>query len=87
MANGFEGSGVDVVQLATSVEALGCGELLVNCIDHDGQNDGFDCGLLKQIRSGLSRRDESLPAVCWNGQPLGEQFLRESQAALRVFGE
>lgn len=37
---GRKGSGMDVVQLARAVEALGCGELLLNCIDNDGQNDG-----------------------------------------------
>ena len=34
---GRKGSDLDVVQLAQAVEALGAGELLVNCIDCDGQ--------------------------------------------------
>ena len=37
---GRKGSDIDVVQLAKAVETLGSGELLVNCIDCDGQNAG-----------------------------------------------
>ena len=37
---GRKGSGLDVIQVAKAVEALGCGELLLNCIDNDGQNAG-----------------------------------------------
>ena len=34
---GRKGSGLDVVAVSRAVEALGAGELLVNCIDCDGQ--------------------------------------------------
>ena len=36
LQGGRKGSGLDVVQVARAVEALGAGELLVNCIDCDG---------------------------------------------------
>ena len=35
---GRKGSGLDVVQVTQAVEALGAGEILLNCIDNDGQN-------------------------------------------------
>ena len=48
---GRKGSDIDMVQLATSVERLGAGELLVNCIDNDGQNAGYDLPLLLSIKA------------------------------------
>lgn len=30
-------------------EKLGAGEILLNCVDMDGQKDGFDLGLVKVI--------------------------------------
>ena len=62
MQGGRKGSGLDVLQLSRAVEALGCGELLVNCIDHDGQNDGYDLGLLKQIRDAVT-----IPVIASSG--------------------
>ena len=32
------------------MEALGAGEILLNCIDEDGQGNGFDLALVKQAR-------------------------------------
>jgi glutamine amidotransferase/cyclase len=40
---GRETRDVDVVQLTTSCEVLGAGEILLNCMDMDGTNDGFVC--------------------------------------------
>ena len=34
---GREGRDIDAVELARAVEALGAGEILLNCIDTDGQ--------------------------------------------------
>ena len=34
---GREGRDIDAVELAQAVEALGAGEILLNCIDKDGQ--------------------------------------------------
>jgi imidazole glycerol-phosphate synthase len=67
---GRKGSDIDVVQLATAVEALGCGELLVNCIDHDGQNDGYDLGLLKSIREAVS-----IPVIASSGAGNPQHFV------------
>jgi imidazole glycerol-phosphate synthase len=35
---GREGRDIDVVELAVATEALGAGEILLNCIDTDGTN-------------------------------------------------
>ena len=46
---GREGRPLCAVRLAAAVEALGAGELLVNCVDADGQKGGFDCVLLAAV--------------------------------------
>lgn len=53
---GRKGSGLDVIQLARAVEALGAGELLLNCIDNDGQNDGCATGRAAARAQPRSRR-------------------------------
>ena len=59
---GRELTDMDVVQLGTSVEKLGCGELLVNCIDRDGQNTGYEIALLDQLRQCVS-----IPVIASSG--------------------
>lgn len=73
---GRKGSGIDVIQLATAVEALGCGELLVNCIDHDGQNDGYDLALLKSIRAAVG-----IPVIASSGAGNPQHFADVFAAA------
>ena len=48
---GREGRDFDVQQLVTAVEAMGCGEILLNCIDKDGTNSGFDLELINLVKS------------------------------------
>merc|ERR1711965_1226554 len=66
---GRKGSGLDVVQLATAVEALGCGELLLNCIDNDGQNDGYDLHLTRSVRATATASPAPAPKLrgCFAG--------------------
>ena len=47
---GREGRDVDAMQLAQVCAKLGAGEILLNCIDKDGTNSGFDIELVKHIR-------------------------------------
>lgn len=68
---GRKGSDIDVVQLATSVERLGAGELLVNCIDNDGQNAGFDLPLLLSIKAAVS-----VPVIASSGAGAPEHFSK-----------
>lgn len=48
---GREGRDVDVRQLILAVEAMGAGEILLNCIDKDGTNSGFDLELINDVKS------------------------------------
>jgi len=60
---GREDRDVDVVQLARGVERLGAGEVLVNSIDRDGSNKGFDRQLIDLIR-----RNVGIPVVASSGE-------------------
>jgi len=51
---GREGQDVDALQLVQTCEKLGAGEILLNCIDKDGTNSGFDIELVKHISEGVS---------------------------------
>jgi glutamine amidotransferase/cyclase len=48
---GREGRDLDVRQLILAVEAMGAGEILLNCIDKDGTNSGFDLELINDVKS------------------------------------
>lgn len=59
---GRETRDLDVVQLAQAVEAMGCGELLLNCIDRDGTNSGFDLELIRQVKGSVK-----IPVIASSG--------------------
>lgn len=67
---GREGRDLDAWQLAKGVEALGCGELLVNCIDNDGQKAGFDIDLLNDLTKAVS-----IPAIASSGAGNPDHFV------------
>ncbi|KAL8793851.1 MAG: hypothetical protein Q9195_003577 [Heterodermia aff. obscurata] len=48
---GREARDIDVRQLVTAVEAMGAGEILLNSIDKDGSNSGFDFELVEDVKS------------------------------------
>ncbi|KAL1952548.1 hypothetical protein VTO42DRAFT_4823 [Malbranchea cinnamomea] len=48
---GREGRDIDVRQLVMAVESMGAGEILLNCIDKDGTNTGFDLELVNDVKS------------------------------------
>ena len=50
---GREGRDIDVHQLVTAVEAMGAGEILLNCIDKDGSSGGFDMELINDVKSSI----------------------------------
>merc|ERR1711865_574140 len=62
LKGGRENSDLDAVQLAIAVEAMGAGEILLNCIDCDGQNDGFELELIRQVKSSCS-----IPVIASSG--------------------
>lgn len=59
---GREGRDIDVHQLVTAVQAMGAGEILLNCIDKDGSSGGFDLELINDVKS-LSR----IPVISSSG--------------------
>lgn len=59
---GRETRDVDVVQLTQAVEAMGCGEILLNCIDRDGTNSGFDLELIRQVKAAVK-----IPVIASSG--------------------
>ncbi|MBU3937406.1 MAG: imidazole glycerol phosphate synthase subunit HisF [Proteobacteria bacterium] len=66
---GREGREVDALELVASCEALGAGEILLNCIDKDGTNSGFDLELINQVRSAVS-----IPVIASSGAGKVEHF-------------
>ena len=66
---GRKGSGLDIVQLARAVEALGCGEILLNCIDNDGQNDGYDLHMTRSVHDAVG-----IPVIASSGAGAPRHF-------------
>ena len=48
---GRQGTGIDAVEWAARVAALGAGEILLNSMDADGTKSGFDLPLISQVRA------------------------------------
>jgi imidazole glycerol-phosphate synthase len=59
---GREGRDFDVRQLVTAVEAMGAGEILLNCIDKDGTNSGFDLELINDVKAAIN-----IPVIASSG--------------------
>ncbi|KAF2274804.1 imidazole glycerol phosphate synthase HisHF [Westerdykella ornata] len=59
---GREGRDVDVRQLVQAVEAMGAGEILLNCIDKDGTNSGFDIELINDVKDAIK-----IPVIASSG--------------------
>jgi glutamine amidotransferase/cyclase len=79
---GREGRDVDAVTLARVCEKLGAGEILLNCIDRDGTNSGFDIELINAVKSAVS-----IPVIASSGAGCAEHFLEvftktEAESAL-----
>ena len=66
---GREGREVDAVTLAQVCEQLGAGEILLNCIDRDGTNSGFDLELINAVRSAVT-----IPVIASSGAGSAEHF-------------
>lgn len=59
---GRESTDMDVQQLVQAVEAMGAGEILLNCIDKDGSNTGFDLELVREVK-----RCVKIPVIASSG--------------------
>ncbi len=67
---GREGRDLDAVTLARVCEKLGAGEILLNCIDRDGTNSGFDLELIKSVTQAVT-----IPVIASSGAGSPEHFL------------
>ena len=59
---GREKRDLDVRQLVQAVEAMGCGEILLNSIDKDGTNSGFDIELINDVKKAVK-----IPVIASSG--------------------
>ena len=66
---GRESRDLDVKQLITAVQALGAGEILLNCIDRDGAKSGFDIELIDDVKSTVK-----IPVIASSGAGYPEHF-------------
>ena len=71
---GREGRDVDAVTLAKVCEQLGAGEILLNCIDRDGTNAGFDLELIQAVKQAVR-----IPVIASSGAGCAEHFLEVFQ--------
>ncbi|MFW5932031.1 MAG: imidazole glycerol phosphate synthase subunit HisF [Desulfohalobiaceae bacterium] len=79
---GREGRELDAVTLARTCEELGAGEILLNSIDQDGTNSGFDLELIQAVSQAVQ-----IPVIASSGAGSVEHFLQvfgstHAQAAL-----
>lgn len=66
---GRETRDLDVIQLVTAVEAMGAGEILLNCIDKDGTNSGFDLELVRSVKAAVK-----IPVIASSGAGNANHF-------------
>jgi glutamine amidotransferase/cyclase len=57
------------VTLARACEALGAGEILLNCIDRDGTKAGFDLELIRAVKQAVT-----IPVIASSGAGRPEHF-------------
>jgi imidazole glycerol-phosphate synthase subunit HisF len=76
-ASGFEvtthggrrGTGIDAVEWAGRAVELGAGEILLNSMDADGTQEGFDLELIRLVRAGVD-----VPVIASGGAGAVEHF-------------
>ncbi|MCW2760242.1 MAG: imidazole glycerol phosphate synthase subunit hisF [Marmoricola sp.] len=76
-ASGFEvtthggrtSAGLDAIEWAVRATELGAGEILLNAMDADGTEDGFDLELIRMVR-----REVTIPVIASGGAGAVEHF-------------
>ena len=76
-ASGFEvtthggrrSAGLDAIEWAVRAAELGAGEILLNAMDADGTQDGFDLDLIRAVR-----REVTIPVIASGGAGATEHF-------------
>lgn len=67
---GREARDLDVHQLVTAMQQMGAGEILLNCIDKDGTNSGFDLELINDVKKAVR-----IPVIASSGAGNPSHFL------------
>ena len=68
---GRETRDIDAVALAKACQDLGAGEILLNCIDKDGTNSGFDLELITAVKDAVS-----IPVIASSGAGCEAHFAQ-----------
>jgi len=71
---GRESRDICAVTVAKSVQALGAGEIMLNCIDMDGQGCGYDHPLMKAVTGAVT-----IPVIASSGAGKEEHFTEVFQ--------
>lgn len=66
---GRKSAGLDAIEWAARAAELGAGEILLNAMDADGTQDGFDLELIRAVR-----REVSIPIIASGGAGAVEHF-------------
>jgi imidazole glycerol-phosphate synthase subunit HisF len=66
---GRQSAGLDALAWAARAAELGAGEILLNAMDADGTEDGFDLDLIRAVR-----REVSIPVIASGGAGAAEHF-------------
>ncbi|KQK22507.1 imidazole glycerol phosphate synthase hisHF, chloroplastic [Brachypodium distachyon] len=69
VSGGRDSRPIGAYELAQAVEELGAGEILLNCIDCDGQGCGFDIDLIKMVSDAVT-----IPVIASSGAGAVEHF-------------
>jgi cyclase len=72
---GRRGAGLDAVEWARRAAELGAGEILLNAMDADGTQDGFDLDLIRAVR-----REVTIPVIASGGAGRTEHFAPAVEA-------
>jgi len=82
--SGRKGTGLDPVELAVKMERMGAGEILLNSIDRDGTQEGYDLELIKTVTSAVG-----VPVIACGGAGKIDDFraaVKESGASACAAG-
>eukprot|EP00002_Diphylleia_rotans_P020873 TRINITY_DN4058_c0_g1_i1.p1 TRINITY_DN4058_c0_g1~~TRINITY_DN4058_c0_g1_i1.p1 ORF type:complete len:548 (-),score=117.80 TRINITY_DN4058_c0_g1_i1:77-1720(-) len=73
---GREGRDLGAYELVQACEAMGAGEILLNCMDMDGQNSGYDLELVSDVKSAVT-----IPVIASSGAGRPEHFTQVFKTA------
>jgi cyclase len=66
---GRQSAGIDAIEWAARAAELGAGEILLNAMDADGTQDGFDLEIIRAVR-----REVAIPVIASGGAGAVEHF-------------